>query len=364
MSKSEIRAPPPAPGTRRFRTTSRMVAAAVPLGHEWCLVSTTPDDVVQLADFAVHTRRVWSGVLAGLSRAFETWVQPSENRGVGGSSPPLAIRLSCKYAVLPRSARRAKRQEKADGPSRDRRLRGKCPAGTGLHEPRSTRCVSCADAAALGGSQLRSDRSDEFVRALAGLVCLRWSDRRCPRGRRARCRQLLIARAARWNRASLVLDAVEVEAGRRPSRSSPPLRGGLQNCRPASCPVSSNSVAIGSPSKRPETAAFRQRGGSLDLRSRCSSPSGRKLRTGGDARICGEGAASRVRGPRVGRCSDSSKGAVSGGSSREPQTAGFVEEQRSLPALLLIVCMKVGAVSSVRWRRCRVVCGRSPSLRA
>jgi hypothetical protein len=55
-----------------------------------------------------------------------------------------------------------------------------------------------------------NERSDEFARALAPR--LRWPDRRCPRGRRARRRKLLIARAARWNRVSLVLDAVDVEA--------------------------------------------------------------------------------------------------------------------------------------------------------
>jgi hypothetical protein len=57
----------------------------------------------------------------------------------------------------------------------------------------------CADAAALAGD---NERSDEFVRALAGLVCVGQID---PRARRARRRQLLIAGAARSNGVSLVL---------------------------------------------------------------------------------------------------------------------------------------------------------------
>jgi hypothetical protein len=47
-------------------------------------------------------------------------------------------------------------------------------AGTGLHEPRSTRCVSCADARweDRNSGLTENERSDEFVRALAGLVCV------------------------------------------------------------------------------------------------------------------------------------------------------------------------------------------------
>jgi hypothetical protein len=41
--------------------------------------------------------------------------------------------------------------------------------------------------------------------------------------------------------------------------------------------------------------------------------------------------------PRRGHVRFSSNGAVSGGSSRPPQTAGFVEEQQSRPVLLLVV---------------------------
>jgi hypothetical protein len=82
----------------------------------------------------------------------------AENRGVGGSSPPLAIKTLLQIRCFAALCEACEKAGKGRSPFRDRRLRGKCPAGTGLHAPRSTRCVSCAGAAALGGSQLRSDR--------------------------------------------------------------------------------------------------------------------------------------------------------------------------------------------------------------
>jgi hypothetical protein len=50
-----------------------------------------------------------------------------------------------------------------------------------------------------------------------------------------------------------------------------------------------------------------------------------------------KGAAVPSPAPRLGRCSDSSNSAVSGGSPRGADTAAFVEERRSPPALSLLV---------------------------
>jgi hypothetical protein len=74
------------------RTPARDVTAVGPLGHERCLVSIISGNFMQLADFAVQAHGARSRVVAGLSRAFEGCAQLSENRGVPGSSPGLAIR--------------------------------------------------------------------------------------------------------------------------------------------------------------------------------------------------------------------------------------------------------------------------------
>jgi len=60
----------------------------------------------------------WPEARDSLQRAsFRHDGRTTENRGVPGRVRISPSRLSCKYAALPRSARRAKRQETVDGPS-------------------------------------------------------------------------------------------------------------------------------------------------------------------------------------------------------------------------------------------------------
>ena len=101
----------------------------------------------------------WPEARDSLQRAsFRHDGRTTENRGVPGSSPGLAIKTLLQIRGFAALCQACETAGNGRWPFRDQRLRGKCPAATGLHEPRSTRCVSCADAAALGGSQLRSDR--------------------------------------------------------------------------------------------------------------------------------------------------------------------------------------------------------------
>jgi hypothetical protein len=74
------------------RASSPACDEAEPIGHERSVVANASANFVQFADLAAVSTRPGTRVLAGLSRAFECWAQLSENRGVPGSSPGLAIR--------------------------------------------------------------------------------------------------------------------------------------------------------------------------------------------------------------------------------------------------------------------------------
>ena len=89
---------------------------------------------------------------------------------------------------------------------------------------------------------------------------------------------------------SLVRDAVDVQADAVPAGRAAAWRR-FQNCRTASCSASSNSVAIGPPSERPETAAFVNEAAVWLVRDE------RLLDVAGDDRIQSKGAGALVDGP-------------------------------------------------------------------
>jgi hypothetical protein len=181
---------------------------------------------------------------AAIARLLERFAPMTENRGVPGSSPGLAIRLSCKYAAFAALSEACETAGNGRWPFPGSATEGQMPGWHVLARAREYTmrfvCGRCRAERIATQGLTDNDRSDAFARALARLACVGQIDAAravfapgavsC--GSRARrggigCRWCLTP--LMWKRTPS--DPVGA-AAKRP----------VQKCRPACCSVSSNGA--------------------------------------------------------------------------------------------------------------------------